>query len=507
MRKLHISSLFTKTKFSFVTGLVVAVFGVAAVSGVAVPKVSALGDRDSNAIIYGGFSTPSDFINKVRANVSGNGHTDLQSVYNHQFFSGQNLTSSMYSEFAAHAIAGTAYKDGRIVVNGKTVATSTRSIGREKSFQGSNPITYTVGSNTYYGNTNAQAFGSDSLPVYVLFDSHGTMQFAVLQACGNPIFGPPVQTSASCNALVKTAVTGQLNTYNFTASASASGNASITKYVYNFGDGSAPVTTTNGATAVRHTYTKAGNFTATVTVFASVPGNSNLQLPAVSMCAKTVTVTLPVFNCVALTPSELDKSKFTFRFVVTARATNGATFNSTTYNLGDGNSRTVNAKGLTTTLDYSYAKPGTYNISATLFFMVNGKLVTAAHPCTARVSPTQPPVSTCKPGIPVGDKRCTPCKTDSSLPVDSPECSAVAAVATELPNTGAGNTIAIFAAVVVGGFLIYRQLLFRKHKAAFLAAQNGTSLLPLGEPLNDEAPLTGTPLAPKRKSFRRPRQF
>jgi hypothetical protein len=505
MRALHTTSLFTKTKLTFLTGLAVAIFGLFAVSTVAVQKVSAA-DCDSNAIIYCGFSSTSDFINKVRANDSGNGHHDLQSVYAHQFFSGQNLTSSMYSDFAAHAVSGTAYRNGTIKLsNGQTVATGTSSIGREASFQGSNPKSYPVGSTTYFGNTNDKAFASDGLPVYVLFDSTGTMQFAVLKSCGNPVFGPPVKTSASCNSLQKTAVAGQLNTYDFTASANTAGNASVSKLVYNFGDGSAArVVTSNFGQAVRHQYTKAGTFTATVTVFADLPGHPNTQLPAVSMCAKTITVVLPVFNCVALTPTELDKSKFTFRFVVTARASGGATFVSTTYTLGDGVTKVVKANGLTTTLDYTYANPGNYNVSARLFFLVNGKTVPAPHECTASVSPTAPPVSTCKPGIPVGDKRCEVCKFDSSLPVDSPECIAPQG---ELPNTGAGNTIAIFAAVVIGGFLIYRQLLFRRHKAAFLAAQQGTSPLPLGDALNDAAPLRDTPLEPKRKSFRRNRPF
>jgi hypothetical protein len=504
MRGLHIPSFLTKTKLSFATGLVFAVVGLFALSTVAVQKVSAA-DCDSNAIIYCGFTSPGDFIGKIQANDSGNSHQDLQAVYAHEFFGGQSLSASQYSNFSAHAVAGTAYKDGRIVVNGQTVANGVSSIGREASYQGAGYQTYTVGSTNYYGNTNAQAFGSDNLPVYVLFDAQGNMQFAVLQACGNPIFGPPVRSSASCQTLQKSAVSGELNTYNFTATAAQSGNASITKYVYDFGDGTPTVTMTNGTTPVKHTYTKAGNWTAKVTVYASFPGSSNVPLTVISDCTKVITVVLPDIKCVALTATELDKAKFTYRFVVMASATGGATFKSTTYTLGDGNTKSVDASGNTTTLDYTYAKAGNYNISAQLYSTVNGQTVAANYQCTASVSPYQPPVSTCKPGIPVGDKRCEVCRYDSSLSVDSPKC--VAPPQAVLPNTGAGNTIAIFAAVAVGGFIIYRQLLFRKHKAAFLDAQNGTSPLPLGDPMNEEAPLAGTPLETKRKSFRRPRQF
>src|SRR5690606_15876627 len=108
----------------------------------------------------------------------------------------------------------------------------------------------------------------------------------------------------------------------------------------------------------------------------------------------------------------------------------------------------------------------------------------------------------CKPGIPVGDPLCTPCPYDPSLPNEPGKC-----VPPELPKTGAGNTIAIFSAVVIGGFLAYRHLLFRRHRAAFEAAQKGTSPLPLGDPLS-ERPLDGTPLETQvHRSLRRRRHF
>jgi len=493
----------TTQKTPFIAGLVVAFVLVTGGAGLAVHKVSA-GDCDNNAIIHCGFSSPRSFISDVQNNSDEVGHHDLKAIYAHQFASGQFLSSSMYDDFAAHAVAGTAYKNGNIVVDGKVVARNVSSIGRLESYQGSNPQTYpNVGGHTYYGNTNARAFASDGLPVYVLFDSQGTMQFAVLKSCGNPEFGTVVKTSANCNALQKTPVAGQLNTYTFTASGNVAGNAKITKYVYNFGDGTATVTTTNGSTPVKHTYTKAGNFTASVTEYASVPGNDNLKLPVISMCTKQVVVTIPFYLCSSLTPVTVDKSKFSYRFIAKASNGNGAVFVSTDYNFGDGHMQTVKTTdGKTTTADHVYTKAGTYNLTALLHFTLNGKSVTALHTCTASVFPTQPPASTCKPGVPVGSPECAPpCTEGSSTPPESPECTPPV-----LPNTGAGNVIAIFAAVVVGAFIVYRQMLFRRHKAAFVAAQQGTSALPLADPLS-ETPLAGTPLAPKRRSFRRKRPF
>ncbi len=497
-RKIHTVGV---RKLAFGAGMMLALAVLAGVSLMTVSKASAA-TCDSDAIIYCGFTTPTEFINKVKGNSSGNGHNDLQAIYAYY-----GLKSSDYSNFVSNAKAGTAYLDGRVVVDGKTVATAGKSIGREASMQGANPSRIVIGSSTYYGNDNNKIFVSDAIPVYVLFNSQGQMQFAVMKACGNPVYGNVTPTAASCNSLSETPVSGQLNTYDFTAKANTAGNATVTKYVYNFGDGTPSVTATDGSKPVRHTYAKAGNFTASVTEYASVPGNSNLQLPAVSLCTKAIKVTLPFYNCTQLTGAILDKTKYNYSFTATANYGNGATFTSADFSYGDGTSQlgVKPTTATTVTATHTYPKAGSYNIAATLHFMVLGKAVTAAYNCTASVTPTTPPTPTCKPGVPVGSPECTPCAYDSSLPSDSTQC-----VPTELPNTGAGDTIAIFAGVMAAAFLVYRQVLFGKHRAAFKAAQQGTSALPLGNPLSPDAPLEGTPLAPPaqpaKRSLRRRRQ-
>ena len=483
---------------AFIAGLVVA---VASVLGLAVGGVNQVSAASGNDIMYGGCSTPSNCISKIKAN-NDNGHHDLKNIYN--FY---HLPAADYDNFAAHAVKGNAYRNGEVKVGNMLVARNGKSIGRFASSQGSGYFTQTINGINYYGNTNDKNFASDPIPVYILFDKSGTMQFAIMPICGNVEFGNNVPTSASCQALTQTPIAGKANSYNFTASANKQGNATIVKYIYNFGDGSPTVTQTNGATPVPHTYTKEGTFTASVTVIASVPGNPNLTLPVVAMCTKQIKVVLPAFSCMQLTGAFLDQEKMKVSFTATAKFSGGATFNSADFTFGDGSSQTgvkPNSDGKTATATHDYAAPGTYNANAILHFTVDGKSV-IAEGCPAVVTPTKPPTPECKPGVPVGSPECTPCQFDSSLPSNSPECTPP-----PLPNTGAGNTIAIFAAVVIGGFLVYRQLLFRKHKAAFAAAQQGTSPLPLADPLNDETPLAGTPLAPapaKRFSFRRKRHF
>lgn len=214
----------------------------------------------------------------------------------------------------------------------------------------------------------------------------------------------------------------------------------------------------------------------------------------------------PYYSCVQLTGSiPSDNNQMVRTFTATASYGNGATFTSADFYFGDGHSKVgvpPSSGGKDASYTYTYATAGSYSAQAVLHFTVNGKDVTAAA-CPAMVTATTPPTPECKPGVPVGSPMCTPCQYNASLPADSPEC---VPPTTSLPNTGAGDTIAIFAIVAIGGFLIYRQIVFRKHKAAFLAAERGTSA-PLSDPLNEGEQLHISHQHPKRRSLRRRRQY
>lgn len=82
----------------------------------------------------------------------------------------------------------------------------------------------------------------------------------------------PAQPVTSCDALVRTAVSGQDRTFTFSTRATAEGGAKIKQYRYDFGDGS-PVLTTNQATTPAHTFPN-GDFVTTVTVDFEVDGRT-----------------------------------------------------------------------------------------------------------------------------------------------------------------------------------------------------------------------------------------
>ncbi|QQS19861.1 DUF11 domain-containing protein [Candidatus Saccharibacteria bacterium] len=614
----------SRAKLVFLSGIIslVAVFGVVA------PKVNA-GDCDTNAIMHCGFTSSQNFIDVTRANRDGLGHTDLQAIFQYS-----GLSSADYTRFVGSAKDGTVYRDGRVVVNGQTVMTNSKTMGRS-NFNNSSAIG--IGGKTYYTGTPSQrwASGRESFAVKVLFDGNGTPQFTVMNVCGNPVLGDKVASGATCNALNRSPVAGKANTYRFTASAGATGLAQITKYVYDFGDGSAPVTKTNPTEAVEHTYDKVGTYTAKLTITASAPGGTSItstsqtcqlpirvDVPAVSIekkvndaetkevkvgeefiysllikntgsqaltsvvvtdkapagvvfvkadtgkvaadgksythtipsLAKDASVTLkitakvttysdkaitntacvsapevnpgeptkdddcdtavvtnpmPVYECSRLTGPLLSGQTMGYRFTAESKTANGAVLKRALFVFGDGQSRSVNATAgsSTITTDYTYPTQGTYSAHATLYFDVFGVEKASGFNCYAKVEPSKPAVPECKPGIPVGDIRCNPCQYDASLPADDVRCVAPAAT---LPETGAGNVIALASAALVGGFLWYRHLLFRRHKRAYLAADFGASPLPLAEPFESPDPLAATPFAPQTKrrfSMRRRRQF
>jgi len=478
-------------RLAFIAGLSLAAICAfsGAVYGVsyANPADTSSQECDDNALIYCGVATASDFIKATQSNNSGNGHNDLQAVYAYY-----GLEPAEYDKFVSYSRQGTAYADGRIVVDGQTVATGAKSIGRLAANQGSGYSTQVINGVKYYGNTNAKTFPSAmaSLPVTVLFNNKGVMQFAVLNTCGNPEFGNAATPSYSCDALHKTPVAGKLNTYSFTTAASAANNATVAKVVYDFGDGTSKTVSGVGSPSVpvTHTYTKLGTFTAKVTVYVVLPGNQ--QVTVTSATCQTV-IAVASFACLQLSGAFVDEGKMKVSLTARARASGGAVLTGADFDFGDGTSQeNVQPSGMAVVVSHTYGTKGTYNTRAVLHFMANNASV-ATTACAALVTPTLPPTPECKPDVPVGSPDC--------LPPVSPS-------PPRLSVTGAGNTVAVFAAVIIAGFMVYRQLLFRKHRASFVAAERGTSPLPLGDPLSQDAPLANTPLASRKPSSSRRRR-
>ncbi len=416
-------------------------------------QASTIQDCTVNSIIKCGEQSPSAFISRVRAN----NPSDLQAIY-----SDFGLVSSDYSKFVTTARSGVALRNGNIVVDGQIVATNASSIGRQ-GFSYSHPVT--IAGKTYFSSANKDVLNQD-LPVMVMFNSQGVMQFAVMNACGNPTTGTKVTPRYSCDLLQKTAVSGKLNTYNFTTKASASSNAKVVKVVYNFGDGTT-ATSTNPATPVQHTYAKPGTFTAQVTVYVSLPGNQTVTVTSAN-CKTTIVVSPPIQECVALTAFGVDVSKRQYRFTATTKQSNGSTLQSASFDFGDNTSaKNVGPASATTVVtNHTYATAGDYTITSTVNFNTISGVKSAT--CTAKVTAV-PEACPINPSLPKDSPKCKPCELNPTLPVDSPLCQPPVIPPTtppELPNTGVGSVVGIFGAATVAGVTAHRLFLSRRLSTA-----------------------------------------
>jgi uncharacterized repeat protein (TIGR01451 family) len=138
----------------------------------------------------------------------------------------------------------------------------------------------------------------------------------------------------------------------------------------------------------------------------------------------------PAYSCDLLEVKQLGDRKISATVRYTAN--NGAEFKNVTFNFGDGSTPLVTDK---TTVEYTYAKDGSFDISAAVRVNLNGKEeVVTGEVCTSKVT------------------------FESGKPVE-PE---TPTTPTELPNTGAGSVAGIVAAVTAAGAVSHNVVSRRK---------------------------------------------
>jgi PKD repeat protein len=394
-------------------GLAVAISGIllfnylGADSNAALPR-----DCDNNSIIYCGGITPETLAQRYNDNKPG----DLDNIY-----SAYGLSSFDMNHAGTAAKMGEVHKDGRVTVGGVTVATDARSIGREYAAGSANKYIDGV---KYFERAPSISFARESIVAYVFLDANGDFRAAVLTSCGNPVTAKkPVY---KCDSLTKNKISR--TKYDFTSTATAKDGATIASYNYDFGDGQK---TTSGSATISHEYSKPGTYTVKMSVNISVYGTTKTVTGA--QCETQVVVETPpptpVYSCDQLTFDKI--SRLQYEFTGKATAEGGANITGYTIDYGDGNSEAI---ANPTAVKHTYDKDGTYAAKLSVNVKVNGtdKTVTSAA-CEVKV--TVSPPEECKPGIPVGDERCTPCEVPGKeqYPKNSPMC---VTTVTELPHTG-----------------------------------------------------------------------
>lgn len=219
--------------------------------------------------------------------------------------------------------------------------------------------------------------------------------------------------------------------YSFAVRYTAQNGATFKNIKYTFGDNSTPLLTDK--TTVEHTYAQDGQYATKAEVTFTVNGEEKTVTS--NACATMINVvTPPIYRCDSLTAQSFGNRRFEYTLNYTAQ--NGAILRDIKYDFGD-NTPVVVTKD--TKVQHTYAQDGQYTTRATLSFtaIVDNKEVVYENVTSAGCAVTivaETPKDNC------------PYPGKTHLPKNSPECKQVP---TELPNTGAGGIVGVFAAVSV----------------------------------------------------------
>jgi GH24 family phage-related lysozyme (muramidase) len=285
-----------------------------------------------------------------------------------------------------------------------------------------------------------------------------------------------VKLYVACSALNSDKATYKVGeTANFTVSADFPDR--VASYTWTGANG-------NGTTATRVITAGDNKVSVTITPKAGI-------LPAQVTCEKTVTgetiVKTPIYRCDAV-DAVVNKDR-KVSVTVHATAENGATVTDYTYNYGDG---TVTTKTVNTD-EHTYATGGQKTIVVTVKFNVSGEVKSVT--CEKSIDCEHPPVMCDVKGKENLPKDSPDCKVDvehctvkgkenlpkdsadcketpktemctvkgkETLPKNSPDCKDVLSVVTEIPNTGAGSVVGLFAGVTVAGAFLHRAFTARR---------------------------------------------
>lgn len=253
-------------------------------------------DCDDNAIIKCGALTQSELKQDYDANTTG----DIKAVFSHYGITETDMAA------ISSAKMGRVHKDGRIVVDGETVATGAKTVGRH-NMSGSAAVT--IGGNTFYERSPSVSFNSDSLSAIVIM-KNGVFHRAIITSCGNPVVAtptpkpePPKPAPAySCESLTARKISR--NEYQFTTDASASNGAAISRYVVDFGDGSTSDTSNK---TITHTYAEAKDYTIKATVYAKVGNQEVVVSDAKGHCVVKINVAVEPCPYDATLPKDSSK--------------------------------------------------------------------------------------------------------------------------------------------------------------------------------------------------------
>ena len=239
------------------------------------------GDCSANSIIKCGINNYGD----LTAKYDQNAHGDVRAIMDHYWI-------KRTPEAGTRVVEGVANNRGEVIADGRVVANNAASIGRQ-AIAHSRKIA--IAGKTYYetSHVNGLAFkpGTSQLPALVVLDAQGNFKYAIIKACGNPIYArpvpPPVRPTppapkqptppaplkqvVKCDALSveKLDRTKFKFSVNYTAE-----NTKVSQVTFTVKDASGKVIKTQSSSEKTFTYTQetAGTYTVSVSLKATVDG-------------------------------------------------------------------------------------------------------------------------------------------------------------------------------------------------------------------------------------------
>jgi hypothetical protein len=409
---------------------------------------------------------------------SDSGHTDLKKIYRWA-----GATDTMVANMnTTNTKLGTLYRNGDVKVDDKVVGTDAWISARFTEGDGFQQISSSV-----WARKTTTSFAQPSEPVLVHFNQSGAVDFVIAVNCGNAVkVSPPPQPKPqpkpelACVGLSKEHIgTTESLRYKFTATASAK-NTTITRYDFFFGDGASnaeKVPSSDKQVSIEHEYAHYNtDYNAHVVVYSKdfPNGKTSADCKLLVHTPKKPPVEAPRLMCESLSSTN---AGLDYHFTATAPA--GSSVSAFVFNISDGITERVPTNQTSASIDHRFANYDTlYTVYATV---TDGETMTPqTTQCTLQFK--TPKQNECKPGIPVGDVRCTECKP--GVPAGSPECTPtqyckpdipvgdsrcldtptpqVKGASTTLAKTGPGDIVAIFVGSTLVGSLLYRHILRRK---------------------------------------------
>jgi hypothetical protein len=317
---------------------------------------------------------------------------DVTKIYAHFGISQSDLTG---------LVEGVVMKDGRVIVNGKTVATEATTAGRwynppsgSKRISGTDRA-YEFSTRHYTSGTGKTAF------VKMV---NGEFKWAVTKACGNPVRAKAVakpKPVAACKNL--DAVVSNRTRVTFSSQASVSNGAKISGYRYIVKDasGKTVLDTTRSSTSTSNSYardfTTPGKYTVSLVVKTSL-GDKTATACKASFEIKPAPVK-PVAVCENLQAIVNDRTSVTF--TSQADVSGGATVSAYVYEIKDSNGNVVfeTTRQSTSTSDSftrEFTTPGTYTAQVTVKTSLGDRTEAACKASFKIEEEAKKPVAECK---------------------------------------------------------------------------------------------------------------